>query len=294
MPGLRNRIEAGPIRVGHGKTTEEKFVKQLRNKIVFVTGAGNGIGRCLALQLADAGCCLALVDVRQESLDAVAKEVEARSPKVTTHIADVSDATRMQALVEEVVDAHGGIDIVINNAGVTSWASFEEISLEDARWIMDVSVWGTLYGCKFFLPHLRKSEEAHIVNISSVYGLIGIPRQAVYCAAKYAVRGFTEALRAELEDSHIGVTVVHPGGVATRFVTDSRAVDDTRKQEFADMVAKHSISPEKVAAKIIRGIEKNKPRIFAGPEPYVVDFFRRIAPNTGQRLLGRWLGKMMP
>ncbi len=123
---------------------------------------------------------------------------------------------------------------------------------------------------------------------------IGIPRQTVYCAAKYTVRGFTEALRTELEDSHIGVTVVPPGGVATRFVTDSRAVDDTRKQEFADMVAKHSLPPEKVAAKIIRGIEKNKPRIFAGPEPYVVDLFRRIAPNTGQRLLGRWLGKMMP
>jgi short-subunit dehydrogenase len=269
-------------------------VKQLRDKIVFLTGAGHGIGRCLALQLAEAGCRLALVDIRQEPLDAVAKEVEARSPKVTTHIADVRDETRMQALAEEVVDAHGGVDIVINNAGVTCWGTFEEISLEDAHWVLDVSVWGALHGCKFFLPHLRNAKEAHIVNVSSVYGFIGIPRQAVYCAAKYAVRGFTESLRSELEDSHIGVTVVHPGGVATRFVTDSRAADDTAKNEFADLMAKHSLAPEKVASKIIRGIEKNKPRVFAGPEPYVVDFIRRIAPNTGQRLLGRWLGSLMP
>ncbi|MBW2713532.1 MAG: SDR family NAD(P)-dependent oxidoreductase [Deltaproteobacteria bacterium] len=269
-------------------------MKNLKDKIALVTGAGNGIGRCLALQLAEAGCRLALVDVRQESLDGVAKEVEAHSPKVTTHIADVSDEARMQTLAEEVVHAHGGVDIVINNAGVTSWGTFEEISLEDARWVMDVSVWGTIHGCKFFLPHLRKAEVAHIVNISSVYGFIGIPRQAVYCASKYAVRGFTESLRTELEDSHIGVTVVHPGGVATRFVTDSRATDDTRKKEFADLMAQYSLPPEKVAAKIIRGIEKNKPRVFAGPEPYIIDFLRRIAPNTSQRVIGRWLGNLMP
>ncbi len=269
-------------------------MKQLANKIAVVTGAGSGIGRSLALQLAERGCRLALVDIRQEPLDAVAKEVEARSPKVTTHVADVGNRERMEALAEEVTTAHDGVDILINNAGVTAWGAFEEIELDDAHWIVDVSVWGTIYGCKFFLPHLRKAPVAHIVNMSSAYGLVGIPHQAMYCASKYAVRGFSETLRAELIDTHIGVTVVHPGGVATNFVNDSRAIDAERKQDFADMVAQHSLSPDKVATKTICAIERNKPRVFAGPEPYVVDLFRRIAPNTGQRLLAKWLGKLMP
>jgi short-subunit dehydrogenase len=269
-------------------------MKQLKNKVALVTGAGSGIGRALVHQLADRGCRLALVDIRQEPLDVVAKEVEGRSPKVSTHVADVGDARRMEALAEEVIAAQGELDILVNNAGVTSWGDFEETSLDDAHWIMNVNVWGTVYGCKFFLPHLRKASEAHIVNVSSVYGMIGMPRQSMYCAAKYAVRGFTETLRAELIDTPIGVTVVHPGGVATNFITESRGSEVGRKKDFADLMTQHSLAPEKVAAKMIRGIEKNKPRVFAGPEPYLFDLFRRIAPNTGQRLLAKWLGPMMP
>jgi short-subunit dehydrogenase len=200
----------------------------------------------------------------------------------------------MQALADEVVEAHGGVQILVNNAGVTAWGSFEEMSFEDLDWVLGVNLHGVINGCKFFLPYLRKETEAHIVNVSSLFGILSARHQAAYCMSKYAVRGLTEALDAELDESPINVTVVHPGGVATNFVTDSRSADLKSKSEFADLVAEHSSKPDKVAARIITAIKKKKLRTRVGPDAFVGDWVKRAFPSGGQRVLARFLKKSMP
>ena len=191
------------------------IVRAFRDKVAVVTGAASGIGRALAQDLARRGADLALVDVSAAALAETAGLCAARGRGVTTHIADVADAARMKALAAEVVAAHGRVELLVNNAGVSVTGTFEEQSLDDWRWIVGVNFWGVVHGCKFFLPHLRRAREAHIVNLSSMFGLIGLPTQSSYCATKFAVRGFSEALWAELRGSGIGVTTVHPGGVRT-------------------------------------------------------------------------------
>jgi len=209
-------------------------------------------------------------------------------------VADVRDRDRMQALAHEVVRAHGGVQILVNNAGVTAWGSFEEMSFEDLDWVLGVNLHGVINGCKFFLPYLRKESEAHIVNVSSLLGILSARHQAAYCMSKYAVRGLTEALDAELDGSSIGVSVIHPGGVATNFVADSRSADSDSKNKFADLVAEHSIKPDKVAAATIAAIKKKKLRARVGPDAFVGDWVKRAFPSGGQRVLARFLKKSMP
>jgi NAD(P)-dependent dehydrogenase (short-subunit alcohol dehydrogenase family) len=198
---------------------------ELAGKVAAVTGAASGIGRALAEVLAQRGCSLALADLDAGGLAETARRVEAAGRRASTHVVDVADWERMVRFADEVVEAHGGVDLVVNNAGVSVTGTLEEQSIEDLRWIVGVNFWGVVHGCKAFLPHLRKRPEGHLVNLSSVLGLIGLPTQTSYCATKFAVRGFSEGLWAELADSRIGVTVVHPGGVRTNIVRASRTAD---------------------------------------------------------------------
>jgi NAD(P)-dependent dehydrogenase (short-subunit alcohol dehydrogenase family) len=267
---------------------------QLEGRVAAITGGGSGIGRALAEQLAPLGCHMALIDIDQERLDEVAGACARDGLAITTHVADVRDRDRMKALAEEVVKAHGGVQILVNNAGVTAWGSFEEMSLDDIDWVLDVNLKGVIHGCKFFLPYLRKEAEAHIVNTSSLLGILSVRHQAAYCMSKAAVRGLTETLDAELDGSSINVTVIHPGGVATNFITDSRSADLESKNKFADLVAEHSIKPDKVAARIIKAIKKNELRARVGPDAFVGDWVKRAFPTRGQRVLARFLKKSMP
>ena len=266
----------------------------LEGRVAAITGGGSGIGRALAEQLAPLGCHLALIDVDQGRLDEVSSACARDGLAVTTHVADVRDRDRMKALADEVVKTHGGVQILVNNAGVTAWGSFEEMSFEDLDWVLDVNLKGVINGCKFFLPYLRKEDEAHIVNVSSLFGILSARNQAAYCMSKYAVRGLTEALDAELDGSSINVSVIHPGGVATNFVTDSRSADLDSKNKFADLVAEYSTKPDKVAARIIAAIKKNKLRARVGPDAFVGDWLKRAFPTGGQRMLARFLKKSMP
>jgi len=260
-------------------------MRSFENKVAVITGAASGIGRALAQQLAQRGAELALVDVNASALAETAASVAATGRRVTTHIVDVADAARMEALAETVVAQHGRVELLVNNAGVSVTGTFEEQSLDDWRWIVGVNLWGVVHGCKFFLPHLRRAEEAHIVNLSSTFGIVGMPTQSSYCATKFAVRGLSEALWAELRGSGIGVTSVHPGAVKTNIVRDSRSADANAKQQMALRFDRMAMTPEKAAALILRAVERDKLRVMICPEARAADWAKRLFPAGVHRIL---------
>jgi NAD(P)-dependent dehydrogenase (short-subunit alcohol dehydrogenase family) len=263
-------------------------MKKLTDRIAVVTGAAGGIGRATALLLAERGCSLALADMNERGLAETAELAKKFGRTVTTHKVDVSNKGQMQDFASAVVQAHGGVNILINNAGVVVLSSFTDHKLEDFEWLMGVNFWGVVYGCKFFLPALQQADEAHIVNISSLFGLTGVPLQTSYCASKFAVRGFTESLRMELYESHIGVTSIHPGGIATDIVASSRVNGgpemEKRKRSTAKMFKK-MMPPSQAAAAIVRGIDRNSPRVLIARETFVADGIKRLLPAASVDLL---------
>lgn len=262
-------------------------MRNLRDRVAVVTGAASGIGRATAIALAERGCDLALADVDEVGLQSTARRVEELGRRATTHVVDVADRRRMEAFVDEVVTAHGAVHIVINNAGVSVTANLEDHTLEDFEWLVGVNLWGVVHGCKLFLPHLKAAGEGHIVNISSMFGLIGLPSQASYCATKFAVRGFSESIRAELAPHNIGVTSVHPGGINTNIVKNSRFTEERAGQRarIEQFFATKTLPPERCAAKIVRGIEQNSARVLVAPETYLTDIAKRIAPSITNAVL---------
>ncbi|MCP4005425.1 MAG: SDR family NAD(P)-dependent oxidoreductase [bacterium] len=261
-------------------------MKQLQNRVAVITGGASGIGRALALELAGRGCDLALVDLNRAGLDEAAERARASGRKVSTHIADVADRERMAKLPEEVLAEHGRVHILANNAGVNASGAIGEISVEDFEWVIGINFWGVVHGCHFFLPHLKQQDEAHIVNLSSMFGFIGVPESAAYCSTKFAVRGFSETLWTELAGTGVGVTSVHPGGVKTNIVRSQRTHDPENHAEFVDQFEKAArMSPEAAAKRIVRAIEKNKQRQRICAESYLTDWLKRALPNATQHLM---------
>lgn len=272
-------------------------MRELEGKVAVVTGAGHGIGRETAVALAKKGCRLAICDVNLQALEALRGELEAGGTEVTAHGVDVSDKTQMAGFASEVIDAHGKAHILVNNAGVTVYASFEEHSIEDLEWIFGVNLWGVIYGCKFFLPHLKAAGEGHIVNLSSVFGIIAPPLQTSYVATKFAVRGFSESLRAELTEENIGVTSVHPGAIQTNIVRNARLVTDTHKklrdgtQRLFDRLG---TTPDVVAARVVKAIEDNSPRVLITKEAHMADALKRLMPATTDGIIARVFKRIAP
>jgi short-subunit dehydrogenase len=252
-----------------------------------VTGAASGIGRALAEVLAQRGCRLVLADVDAAGLDETAARARPAGVSASCHVVDVSDWERMLAFAADVERTHGGADLLVNNAGVSVTATLEEQSIEDLRWIVGVNFWGVVHGCKAFLPLLRQRPEAHIVNLSSVFGIIGLPTQSSYCATKFAVRGFSEALWAELADSGIAVTVVHPGGVKTNIVRASRTADEAMRRDTIARFDRHALEPRIAAERIVRGIERGAMRVRVCRETFAIDWAKRLAPAAVHRLVRR-------
>ncbi len=267
-------------------------MRKLEGRTAVVTGAASGIGRSLAQLLARKGCHLALVDVNRNGLEELARDIRAAGRKVSLHEVDVSDKERMRVLPEEIVREHGHVHLLINNAGVAVGSTIEEHRLEDFEWIVGINFWGVVYGCMFFLPYLRREDEAHIVNLSSVFGLIGLPTQGAYCATKFAVRGLSEALWSELHGSNIGVTSVHPGGVRTNIARAARSTDEAAMRRAIDYFDRHTMPPERAAEKIIRAVERNQLRVRICAETYVTDWAKRLFPSLTQRAVAwayrRW------
>jgi len=267
-----------------------------RTTVAVVTGAASGIGRALAVRLAQAGASLAIADVKAEALDETARMLNGASGKVTTHIVDVSDKERVEAFVREVVAAHGRAHLLVNNAGVALAGTAEELSIADIEWLMGVNFWGVVYGVKHFLPVLRQQSQAHIVNLSSVFGIIGAPGHSAYVASKFAVRGFTETLRHELAGSHIRVSTVHPGGIKTNIARNAKlgaGADPAvleREQVFFEKASQ--TTPEAAAERIVRGILRDEERILVGPDAWAMDRIQRWMPVKYWRVLGKMMEMM--
>lgn len=268
-------------------------MRELAGRVAVITGAGGGIGRQMALALARKGCDIAAVDVAPAGLEHTAELVRGLGRRVSTHQADVSDPDRMLQLPGEVREQLGGCQILINNAGVTSAGAFERETLEDIHWIVGINVWGVVHGCYAFLPLLREQSEAHIVNVSSMVGLIGLPHNAVYALTKGAVRSFSEALRAELVTSNIGLTTVFPGAHKTGITETARG---SQREKIAEMGRSKLSglamrSPAALARQVVRAIEKDKARVVGGLDARALDLWSRIAPGRIGPL-GRLTGRI--
>ena len=264
-----------------------KGLSELVGKVAVITGAASGIGRALALQLTEMGCHLALVDIDADGLrrlrDELSSAVDGRN--VSTHVANVADSSRMQAVSGEVIAIHRSVHLLVNNAGVGYEAAFPQTSLEDWEHIVSVNLWGTIYGCRFFLPYMARAGQAHVVNLSSLFGIIGMPGQTAYCTTKFAVRGFSESLREELHETTVGLTVVYPGSVATNIMRTARGDDPVLLQRIADWYDENAISPEKAASQIIAAIRKGKPRLLITPEVRFAAWVKRLAPVRGNKAI---------
>jgi len=260
-----------------------------RGGVAVVTGAGSGIGRALAQQLAAKGSALALADIDQEGLAGTADSLPKKKAEVTTHIVDVSDEAAVSAFAREVVERHDRVTLLINNAGVVLYGTSEEISLDDLRWVMGINFWGVVYGTKYFLPVLKQQKKAHIVNVSSVVGLIAPPGQCAYTTSKFAVRGFTECLRHELEGTAIGVSCVHPGAIRTAIARRSRVGAGTpperKEQAIPRFENSAKTSAEAAAQTILRGVERREPRIIVGADARRLDAVQRKNPATYWKVL---------
>ncbi|HLW52588.1 MAG TPA: SDR family NAD(P)-dependent oxidoreductase [Candidatus Angelobacter sp.] len=268
-------------------------MRKVQGAVAVITGAGSGIGRALARDLASRGAQLALADVNSAGLDETANKLG--SAKARTYVVDVSSPSAVHNFARAVEQDFGKVSLLINNAGVALYGTFAELTLEEMQWLININFWGVIHGCKFFLPLLQRQPEAHIVNISSVFGLIGPPGQSMYASSKFAVRGFSESLREELRSTGVRVTCVHPAGIATRIAENARPGAATRVEEYAQVRERFAqvatIPPAEAAQVIMRGILGNKDRVLIGRDAYRIDFLQRLLPLRANGMLSAWLMK---
>lgn len=268
-------------------------MKQLMGKVAAITGAGSGIGQALAVELAKLGCEVAISDKNEAGLQETLQLVQSVGVKATSSILDVADREAVYAWADKVVTDHGRVNLIFNNAGVALSETVESMGYENFEWLMNINFWGVVYGTKAFLPYLKQAGEGHVINISSVFGMIGVPTQSAYNAAKFAVRGFTESLREEMEieGASVNVSCVHPGGIKTNIVRSGRIgeVGKVGTQDRAKAVSMFDkaarTTPAQAANIIIDGVKKDKPRILIGTDAHVIDSVQRLLPTGYQKLL---------
>jgi len=268
---------------------------RLDGRTAVVTGAASGIGRAIAVSLARRGCNLALADIDEAGMVGTSEMIQQNGVRVSRHLLDVADRIAVTQFPDIVAAEHGGVDVLVNNAGVAVGGTFEQVSDEDFEWLFEINFWGVVRMTRAFLPLLRASEDARVVNISSVYGLVAPPEQVAYSASKFAVRGFSEALRHELEGSRIGVSLVHPGGVATSIAEKARVPAGVSEEEIARRYAKYRkllrLPPSVAGETIVRGIERRQSRILVGSEAKVISLIARLWPVSYWKVLVRSIGR---
>lgn len=264
------------------------------NKVAVVTGAGSGIGRALAYGLADRGAAVAISDVDTAGLAETERVLIAKGANYAAHHLDVTEREKVQQYAEELVNGFGVVHQVFNNAGIAFTGDIEQMDYKHLEKVMDVDYWGVVNGTKAFLPHLIASGEGHVVNISSVFGIISVPTQSAYNAAKFATRGFTEALRMEMisRKRPVKVTCVHPGGIKTNVARNAGQIDGLDHDDLAtsfDKIAR--TSPTRAAEVILNGVAKGKPRVLIGADAYAIDLLARFSGARYQRLVAKFAGK---
>jgi short-subunit dehydrogenase len=257
---------------------------RLEGRTAVVTGAASGIGRAVALSLARRRCHLALADLNEAGLAETAEPARRDGVRVTCHRLDVAERAAVAAFPARVAAEHTGVDVLVNNAGVAVGGTFEQVSEEDFEWLFGINFWGVVRMTRAFLPLLRASDDARVVNISSVFGIIAPPGQAAYAASKFAVRGFSEALRHELRGTTVGVTVVHPGGVATSIAENARVPACVSAEEVArrrERYRKFLRLPPAVAGEaIVRGVERRRARVLVGSDAKALSLIARLLPAS--------------
>jgi hypothetical protein len=267
-----------------------------KNRVVVLTGAGSGIGRALAVSLASRGARLAISDVNEAGLHDTLEQCEAAgSEQVHMYTLDVSDREAVAAHADEVVEAFGKVNAIINNAGVSLTAMATEQNFDDIDWVLRTNLFGVLYGCQLFLPHLIASGDGVIINISSIFGVIGVPGQSVYNASKFGVRGYTEALAIEMAEHPVAVHCVHPGGVQTNIVRNSRVANNWSRSSLAkrfDRVAR--TTPEDAAELILRRADKGQIRILIGRDAHALYAMSRLFGSGYCRLIQRQSKRLYP
>jgi short-subunit dehydrogenase len=260
-------------------------VRNLESKTVAITGAASGIGAALARAIGEQGASLGLMDIEAASLGQVADELRAGGATVSTHRVDVRRLDELEAARDAMLAEHGAVDVLVNNAGVTTFGAFEQLELADVRRVIDINLWGVVYGCRAFVPVLRSRPAAHIVNVASEAGLAGMPWQSVYCASKFAVRGFSDALRAELAASDIGVTCVLPGATATNILASASSTEPATSDRLSQLLQSHAMSPERLARKIVRGVRRNRAEVIAGIDGWLLHWGTRATPGLVRGLM---------
>jgi len=269
-------------------------MKSFANKVAAITGAGSGIGRALALELAAQNCALSLSDIDAKGLAETAKLLADSGVKVTTAKVDVSKLKQISAWAAKTATEHGKVNLIFNNAGVAAAGTVESLSYEDCEWITGINYWGVIYGTKEFMPYLKASGEGHIVNTSSIFGLFSQPSQSAYNATKFAVRGFTESLRQELDllNNGVSATCVHPGGIKTNIAKSARTNASLRQitgsdaeQGKADFEKLFRTTPRQAARIILAGVRGDARRVLIGGDARAADLMQRLLPTAYQKLV---------
>jgi NADP-dependent 3-hydroxy acid dehydrogenase YdfG len=267
-------------------------------KVAAVTGAGSGIGQALAIELARSGASVAISDVDTEGLAATEEQLKAIGAPVKADRVDVTEREAFELYAGAVKEHFGKVNQIYNNAGIAFAGDIEVSQFKDIEKVMDVDFWGVVNGTKVFLPHLIESGDGHVINISSVFGLFSVPGQAAYNAAKFAVRGFTEALRQEMmvAGHPVKVTTVHPGGIKTNIARNMTAVEGVDKDELAQTFDKKlaNTTPQKAAQIILDGVRKNRARVLVGPDAKALDLIVRVTGSGYQRLFSSVMSRMIP
>ncbi len=267
----------------------------MSGSVALVTGAASGIGASLATALARRGCNLALADVNESGMAEVAREAAKIGAAVSTHVLDVADAEAVATLPGEVEARHGKLTILVNNAGVALSGRFDQMSLDEFKWLMDINFWGAVHMVKAFLPLLRSQPAANIVNISSLFGIVAPPGHTAYASSKFALRGFSDSLRQELYGSPVAVTAVYPGGVATSIARNARVASGVSKEDAAVSVRRAEkmlkMSPAAAAEHIVLGIQRRRPRVLVGPDCIMIEFIQRLFPVRYEAILNPILSR---
>lgn len=267
----------------------------LKGRTAVITGAGGGIGRAIAVSLARRGCHLALADIDEAGMEGTADLVRDKGVRVSRHRLDVADRTAVAGFPALVAAEHKGVDLLFNNAGVAVGGTFEQVSEPDFEWLFEINFWGVVRMTRAFLPLLRASDDARLVNLSSVFGMVAPPEQVAYAASKFAVRGFSEALRHELEGSNVGVTVVHPGGVATSIAEKARVPAGVSEEEVARRHERFRkllrLPPEVAGETIVSGVERRQSRVLVGSDAKLISLIARALPVSYWKVLVLRTGK---